>query len=123
MKRHIRSWMWIVGVMVAVALLLAPAVYAAEQAAPAKPAPAPAATMKPAADKLTVTGTVTETKDAKGRASYGLQTDQGEHYVLSKHPKGVELHKLIGKKVEATGTIMERHGKKVITVTEYKEIQ
>ena len=92
MKRHISSWMWVMGVVVVVALLLAPA-----------------ATMKPAADKLTVTGTVTETKDAKGRASYALQTDQGEHYVLSKHAKGVELRKLIGKKV--------------ITVTEYKEIQ
>ena len=123
MKRHIRPWMWVMGVVVVGAMLVVPAVYAAEQAAPAKDAPAAAATMKPAAEKLTVMGTVTETKDAKGRASYALQTEQGEHYVLSKHAKGGELRKLIGKKVEATGTIMERHGKKVITVTEYKEIQ
>jgi hypothetical protein len=122
MKRQLKSWMWVMGVMVVAAMLVVPAVYAADQPAPAKPDPAATAKMKPAAEKLTVTGTVTETKDAKGRASYALDTDQG-NFVLSKHAKGVELRKLIGKKVEATGTIMESHGKKVITVTEYKEIQ
>jgi hypothetical protein len=56
-------------------------------------------------------------------SSYSLQEDAGGNLLLSKHGKGKELRKMVGKKIEATGTLLESKGKKWITVTEFKEIE
>jgi hypothetical protein len=137
MKR--KSWMWIMAILAGAVLLVAPAAFAADQtpaapaapaavAPPAAPAPAAAVPMKPAmakaaAEKMTVTGTITETKNAKGKiVAYNLMTEQGEKYVLSSRGKGKHLRKMLGKKVEAIGTVRETKGKKIMHVTSYKEV-
>ena len=43
--------------------------------------------------------------------------------MLSKHGKGMELRKMVGKKIEAMGTLQESKGKKWITVKQFKEIE
>jgi hypothetical protein len=87
-------------------------------AAPAKPAE-PAKAKKATAKKpesMTVVGTVEEVK--KGKAtSYVLKTDT-ETYGL----KGKSVKAMVGKKVEATGTVATvKGGKKVLTVKQVKE--
>jgi hypothetical protein len=44
-------------------------------------------------------------------------------YEVADNEKGGELLELVDKKVEATGTVEERDGKKVITVTDYQVIE
>jgi lysyl-tRNA synthetase class II len=118
----------------AILLLFVSAVYAAEQpegdtgqaAAPheqmdkmAKPAKAHMAKAP-----VTVAGTIVAIKNKAGKiSSYSLQEDGGQSLYLSKHGKGMALRKMVGKKVEATGTLTESKGKKWITVTEFKEVQ
>ena len=132
----------VVCLLVIAAFLAAPMLAAAQQAkpaepakpaapavAPAAPAPAPAAPAKPAepaapkakkapAKKAeTVTGTVEETKDKKGKVTgYTLKTDT-ETYGL----KGKGVKAMVGKKVEATGTVATVKGKKVLTASKIKE--
>ena len=118
----------------ALLLLFVGTAYAADQAAGNKgQAAAPKAQMtkmaKPAKAKMakapvTVTGTIMANKNKAGKiSSYSLQEDGGESLLLSKHGKGMALRKMVGKKVEATGTMLESKGKKWITVTEFKEVQ
>ena len=109
-------------------LALMPAAYAAEQgktdaAAAEKAKPA----MKQAAMKqapMTVTGTIIANKNKKGKiVSYTLQEDNGQSLMLSKHGKGMELRKMVGDKIEATGTVQESKGAKMITVQAFKKIE
>jgi len=126
--------MWIMAALAAVLLLLVPTAYAAEKPmAPAPAAPAqsmekaaPAATSQPqmVQGKTTLMGTIVAQKNAKGKIiGYALKEDNGEQLMLSKHGKGKALHKMVGKRVEAVGTLEESKGQKIITVTEFKEIQ
>ena len=97
----------------------APAVTPAAPAAPAAPAKpaAPAAKKAPAKKAETITGTVDETKDKRGKVTgYTLKTDT-ETYGL----KGKGVKAMVGKKVEATGTVATVKGKKVLTASKIKE--
>lgn len=106
-------------------LALMPAAYAAEQSA--KPMTTtkmatPAMKMKPAS--MTVTGTIIANKNKKGKIiSYALQEENGQTMMLSKHGKGMQLRKMVGNKVEATGTVSEAKHGKLIIVKEFKEIK
>ncbi len=128
----------VVCVLVMAAFLAAPMLAAAQQAKPAEPAPAapavtpaapaaPAAPAKPAepakpakkptAKTVTMTGTVDEVKSSKGKVTgYTLKTDT-ETYGL----KGKGVKAMVGKKVEATGTVATVKGKKVLTASKIKE--
>jgi hypothetical protein len=91
----------------------------AEPAAPAKPAEpaAPKAKKAPAKKAETVTGMVEVVKDKKGKVTgYTLKTDT-ETYVL----KGKGVKAMVGKKVDATGTVATVKGKKVLTASKIKE--
>ena len=133
----------VVSILVIAAFLAAPMLVAAQQAqqgAPPKssgaggvpaveqpvPATAPAAPAQPAAKKapakkaetMTVTGMVEATKDKKGKVTgYTLKTDT-ETYTL----KAKKAASMVGKKVEATGTVSTaKSGKKTLTVKQMKE--
>jgi hypothetical protein len=133
----------VVSFLVIAAFLAAPVLAAAQQAKPAEPAkpaapavaPAPAAApaapaepAKPAAKKapakkpetVTVTGTVEEVKSSKGKVTgYTIKTDTETYSVSAKNKK---VAALLGKKVEATGTVATaKGGKKVLTVKKVKE--
>jgi hypothetical protein len=103
----------------------APAAPAVAPAAPAAPAAAPAAPAKPAAAKtapakkaVTVVGMVDEVKNKKGEVTgYTLKTDTETYSVA----KGKKVAAMVGKKVEATGTVATVKGKKVLTVKQMKE--
>jgi len=119
----------VVSILVIAAFLAAPMLVAAQQAqpaAPAAPAAAPAKPAEPAAKKapakkaetVTVTGMVDAVKDKKGKVTgYTLKTDT-ETYML----KGKKVSAMVGKTVEATGTVATaKGGKKVLTVSKVKE--
>ena len=77
---------------------------------------------KPKKMTMTVTGTVFEMeKDSKGNVSaVGIKTDQeGDLVVAKKGVKGYALLKMVDQKVEVTGTVEEKKGKRIITVTNY----
>ena len=103
-------------VLVAISLIFAGPVMAAEKAQPEK------AAVK--AEKMTLMGTVKALgKDKKGVVtSVGIQTDKGD-YMVSKKGKGKDLIKMVDKKVEVTGAVMEKKGKKTISVSQYKVIE
>ena len=134
----------VVSILVIAAFLAAPMLVAAQQAkpaapaapaaapaapavAPAAPAPAPAAPAAPATAKkatkkpetVTVVGMVDEVKDKKGKVTgYTLKTDTDTYSVA----KGKKVAAMVGKKVEATGTVSTaKGGKKVLTVKQMKE--
>ena len=90
---------------------------ATEKAEPAK---------KPASMKhetMTVTGTIVVNKNKQGKiVGYALQEDGGQSLMLSKHGKGMELRKMVGSKVEATGTVKKSKAGKMITVKTFKKI-
>ena len=133
----------VVSILVIAAFLAAPMLVAAQQAqqgAPPKssgaggvpavestaPQVAPAAPAQPAAKKapakkaetVTMTGMVDVVKDKKGKVTgYVLKSDT-ETYGL----KGKSVKAMVGKKVEATGTVATaKGGKKVLTVKQVKE--
>ena len=132
----------VVSILVIAAFLAAPMLVAAQQAqpaAPAAPAVAPAKPAEPAAsaapakpaepakakkapakkaETVTVTGMVEQVKDKKGKVTgYALKSDT-ETYGL----KGKSVKAMVGKKVEATGTVATaKGGKKVLTVKQVKE--
>jgi len=115
----------IVTVLSLVLLALAPATYAAEQGKKSMPTTEmaqPAMKAKPMAVKLT--GTIIANKNKKGKIiSYALQEENGQTMMLSKHGKGMQLRKMVGGKIEATGTVYEAKHGKIITVKEFKEIK
>jgi len=125
----------VVSILVIAAFLAAPMLVAAQQAqpaAPAAPAVAPAKPAEPAApaapakakkatakaETVTVTGMVDVVKDKKGKVTgYALKSDT-ETYGL----KGKSVKAMVGKKVEAAGTVATaKGGKKVLTVKQVKE--
>ena len=63
------------------------------------------------AAEVTITGTISEE---------GIVADDGQVYAVVKNDKGDELMDHVNKKVRATGTVEEREGKKVITVTSFE---
>jgi hypothetical protein len=88
-----------------------PAAPAAPAAAPAAPAAAPAApAAAPAPAPKHIAG-----KIEKGKAGLVLKAKDGE-YILA----GEDLSKMVGKKVICTGTVAEKAGHKVLTVTAVK---
>jgi hypothetical protein len=110
-------------VLVAISLIFAGPVMAAEKAQPAQPEKA-AVKAAVKAEKMTLMGTVKALgKDKKGVVtSVGIQTDKGD-YMVSKKGKGKDLIKMVDKKVEVTGAVMEKKGKKTISVSQYKVIE
>jgi hypothetical protein len=91
-------------VVLAISVIVA---LAAEPVKKAEPAPAPA--------KVTVVGVVEKNKvDKKDVCS--IKADDGVFEVPC-----VKVTKLVGKKVEATGTVKEADGKKLLTVSTVKE--
>jgi len=125
----------VVSILVIAAFLAAPMLVAAQQAqpaAPAAPAVAPAKPAEPAApaapakakkatakaETVTVTGMVDVVKDKKGKVTgYVLKSDT-ETYGL----KGKSVKAMVGKKVDASGTVSTaKGGKKVLTVKQVKE--
>jgi DNA/RNA endonuclease YhcR with UshA esterase domain len=111
-------------VLAAIALVYAPVMAADKAAAPAAPAAAKKDVVKPAKVKkepVTVTGVVTEVKNKKGKViGAAIQTDKDTITVVKKG-KGADLFKMMGKKIEATGTVAEKKGKKYIYVKSYKD--
>lgn len=107
-------------VLVAISLIFAGPVMAAEKAQPEKAAVKAAVK----AEKMTLMGTVKALgKDKKGVVtSVGIQTDKGD-YMVSKKGKGKDLIKMVDKKVEVTGAVMEKKGKKTISVSQYKVME
>ena len=63
------------------------------------------------ADEVTITGTISED---------GIVADDGQMYDVAENDKGEELMELVNKKVRVTGTVEEREGKTVITVTGFE---
>jgi hypothetical protein len=104
-------------------LVVCVAVVALVLSAFALPAMAAEKAKKPAAETMTITGSVVELMKAeKGKpAVMGIKTDKGD-YMLSGKKSG-ELTKLVGKKVEATGTVSEKKGKQYLNVTSYKVME
>jgi len=110
--------MGFVAVLIALAFLLAssPAVLSAE-----KKTAEQAATQKPAVEKITGK-VIAAKKDSKtgNILKVAVKTDKAEYLVVNKG-KGQDLLKLVDKKVDVTGTVKESKGKKVMTVTEFRE--
>ena len=103
-------------------MVMVSAAYAAEKMKPA----AGKTEMAPASkhQSMTFTGMIVANKNKKGKiVSYGLHEDNGQELMLSKHGKGMELRKMVGSKIEATGTVQESKSGKWITVEEFKKIE
>jgi hypothetical protein len=64
--------------------------------------------------ELTITGRVSERGD--------IVAEDGKEYVVAAEDMRKEFTGLVNKKVKATGTVEEREGKTVITVTSYELI-
>ncbi len=117
-------------VLAAIALVYAPVM--ATDKAPASPSADKAVKADKTGEKaavkakvkkepVTVTGVVTEVKNKKGKViGAAIQTDKDTITVVKKG-KGAEVVKMMGKKIEAKGTVAEKKGKKYIYVKEYKE--
>ena len=104
-------------------LVVCVAVLALVLSAFALPAMAAEKAKKPAAETMTITGSVVEMMKAeKGKpAVLGLKTDKGDYTLSGK--KSAELMKLVGKKVEVTGAVHEKKGKHYLDVTSYKAME
>jgi outer membrane usher protein FimD/PapC len=63
------------------------------------------------AAEVTITGKISE---------QGIVADDGQVYAVAENEKGKEIMEHVDKTVKATGTVEEREGKKVITVTNYE---
>ena len=101
----------VVSILVIAAFLAAPMLVAAQQAKKAS-------TKK--AETVTVVGMVDEVKNKKGQVTgYTLTTDTDTYSVA----KGKKIAAMVGKKVEATGTVATaKGGKKTLTVKQVKEV-
>lgn len=63
------------------------------------------------AAEVTITGKISE---------QGIVADDGQVYAVAEDEKGKEIMEHVDKTVKVTGTVEEREGKKVITVTNYE---
>jgi hypothetical protein len=126
-----------VSILVIAAFLAAPMLATAQQTQPSyksggaggvppveqvTPPPGPLKPLQPAfqeAKSVTLTGMVEAVKSKKGKVTgYALKTDS-ETYML----KGKKVSAMVGKKVEATGTVATAEGgKKTLTVKQVKEV-
>jgi len=118
-----QAWILAMTVLLLVIALTLPAGAAEQKAETAQPStittqpPAPPVPIK-------IMGTIITNKNEKGKiTSYGLQEDNGESLILSQHGSGMELRRMVGKKIEATGTVYEKKGEKTIIVNEFKKIE
>ena len=66
------------------------------------------------AAEVTITGKITDE---------GIVADDGQVYAVAENDKGDEMMELVDKKVKATGTVEEKEGAKVITVTAFEVIE
>ena len=116
-----RMTMLILAALAVAVFVVAPTVGAAEKAAKPAASAAPAASMS---EEVTATGTIVEAKNAEGKVS-GCMLEQadGQSMMLSEGGKGMELGKMIGKKVKVVGTLEEAKGVKTITATDFEEIK
>jgi hypothetical protein len=72
-------------------------------------------------EAVIVVGTVAVAKDTKGEVTgVTLKGDDGTEYQVALNTEGKALVKEDGKKVEATGTISEKNGKKMLHVKSFK---
>ena len=81
---------------------------------------------EPAAEKVTITGTVYEDAwDSNDNpTAVVIEAADGEEYKVSDVGKGKELLKLDGKEVKATGVVVEdSEGWKTITIMAYEVIE
>jgi hypothetical protein len=67
------------------------------------------------AGEVTITGTLNDQGN--------IVADDGKEYVVASEDMRKELMEKVDKKVKATGTVEEREGKMVITVTSYEVIE
>ena len=103
-------------------LALIPSAYAAGKAKSATAAEKMQQTAKQ--PPVTVVGTIIANKNKKGKIiSYAVKEENGQTLMLSKSGKGMELRKMVGAKIEATGTVAESKGIKHIMVKEFKKIE
>lgn len=75
---------------------------------------------------LSTTGVMAEEETIKGIVNEDgeIEDEDGELYTIEENELGNELKALIGKKVEATGTLIAgMYGGFTITVTSYKQIE
>jgi hypothetical protein len=119
-----RFWKLVIAAIVTTGFLMMSPAFAAQGDMPAaKAAPAKKTAMKKTAKEMTISGMISAEKNKKGKVvSYSIDTEGGEHYMISKSGKGMALRKMVGKKVEATGAVSEGKGKKTITVKVFKEM-
>ena len=108
-------------------LALIPAAHAADSAKAAATAAEKAGPVKKHVaakpEALTVTGTIVENKNNQGKIiGYALQEENGHSMMLSRHGKGMMLRKMVGSKVEATGTLKKSKGAQMMTVQKFKKI-
>ena len=76
---------------------------------------------KAVVETVTVVGTVVVAKDTKGEVTgVTLKADDGAEYQVMLNAEGKALEKDNGKKVEATGTVADKAGKKVLHVKSAK---
>lgn len=118
-----RSWMLTLAALFLTMAMAMPG-WAAEQksenAQPAMTATPPQAASVP----VTIMGTIIANKNDKGKiTSYALQEDSGQALVISQHGSGMQLRRMVGNKIEATGTVYENKGEKTIIVNEFKKIE
>jgi hypothetical protein len=75
------------------------------------------------AKKVTLTGVVSVSRDDDEKVT-SISLFVGEtQYSVTLDKKGLELADLDGKKVEATGTLVEKDKVKILTVQTFKEIE
>ena len=75
----------------------------------------------PAVTDITVAGTVTATKDNKGKVkTVGLAGDDGVTYSIEPRGDGELIAAESGKRVEVTGRIEEKKGKKWMIVGSFR---
>jgi hypothetical protein len=118
-----RTWILAMTILFVVMATTMPAGASEQKADMAQPSVTP---MQPPAKPMpiNVVGTIVANKDEKGKiTSYGLQEENGQAMVLSQHGSGMELRRMVGKKIEATGTVYENKGEKTIIVNEFKKIE
>ncbi|MBU2498042.1 MAG: hypothetical protein KKE57_04015 [Proteobacteria bacterium] len=88
----------------------------APEAKPPEQQPAVGAEQKApeaSAGEMTIVGSV----DAAGKVT----AEDGQSYLIADNDAGKELIKLAAKKVEVKGTVSEKEGAKIMTVTAYQE--
>ena len=118
-----QAWILALIALFMVVAMTVPAWTAEQKEETAKPA---AAMTQPQAAPAPVKmmGTIIANKNEKGKiTSYGLQEDNGQSLIISQHGSGMELRRMVGKKIEATGTIYESKGEKTIIVNSFKKIE